>query len=191
MERHPLEPFLPENARILMLGSFPPPIKRWSIPFFYPNMQNDMWRIYGLIFFNDKDHFVEVKEKRFNQPLLEAFLREKGVAIYDTACAVNRLQGNASDKFLEVVEATDVDALLRKIPHCHAIVTTGQKATDTLRTHFLVPEPKVGECVSFDFEGRPMRLYRMPSSSRAYPLNIHKKPKHTATCYKPKDCYNF
>lgn len=175
MERHPLEPFLPKNARILMLGSFPPPIKRWSIPFFYPNMQNDMWRIYGLIFFNDKDHFVEVKEKRFNQPLLEAFLREKGVAIYDTACAVNRLQGNASDKFLEVVEATDVDALLRKIPHCHAIVTTGQKATDTLRTHFLVPEPKVGECVSFDFEGRPMRLYRMPSSSRAYPLNIHKK----------------
>ena len=93
-----------------------------------------------------------------------------------SVCSVrNRLQGNASDKFLEVVEATDVDALLRKIPHCHAIVTTGQKATDTLRTHFLVPEPKVGECVSFDFEGRPMRLYRMPSSSRAYPLNIHKK----------------
>lgn len=175
MERHPLEPFLPANARILMLGSFPPPIKRWSIPFFYPNMQNDMWRIYGLIFFNDKEYFVEIKEKRFNQPLLETFLREKGVAIYDTACAVNRLQGNASDKFLEVVEATDVDALLRQIPLCHAIVTTGQKATDTLRTHFLVPEPKVGESVSFEFEGRSMRLYRMPSSSRAYPLNIEKK----------------
>lgn len=134
-----------------------------------------MWRIYGLIFFNDKDHFVEIKEKRFNQPLLETFLREKGVAIYDTAYAVNRLQGNASDKFLEVVEATDVDALLRQIPLCHAIVTTGQKATDTLRAHFLVPEPKVGESVSFEFEGRSMRLYRMPSSSRAYPLNIQKK----------------
>ena len=86
MERHPLEPFLPENARILMLGSFPPPIKRWSIPFFYPNMQNDMWRIYGLIFFNDKDHFVEVKEKRFNQPLLEAFLREKGNSTLPRYC---------------------------------------------------------------------------------------------------------
>lgn len=84
MERHPLEPFLPANARILMLGSFPPPIKRWSIPFFYPNMQNDMWRIYGLIFFNDKDHFVEIKEKRFNQPLLETFLREKGVLLSTT-----------------------------------------------------------------------------------------------------------
>lgn len=24
IERHPLEPFLPANARLLMLGSFPP-----------------------------------------------------------------------------------------------------------------------------------------------------------------------
>ncbi len=175
MERHPLQPFLPDGARILMLGSFPPPKKRWSMNFFYPNMQNDMWRIYGLIFFGDRDHFVDLSHKRFDQPRLEAFLREKGIALYDTACAVNRLQDNASDKFLEVVEHTDVDALLRNLPCCHAIVTTGQKATDTLREHFLVSEPRVGQSVTFEFEGRPMRLYRMPSSSRAYPLKLERK----------------
>lgn len=175
MERHPLRPFLPEGARILMLGSFPPPKKRWSMDFFYPNMQNDMWRIFGLIFFADREHFVDTLHKRFDQPRLEAFLREKGIALYDTACAVNRLQDNASDKFLEVVEHTDVDALLRNLPECHAIVTTGQKATDTLREHFLVSEPRVGHSVSFELEGRPMRLYRMPSSSRAYPLKLEKK----------------
>ena len=43
-ERHPLEPFLPQNARILMLGSFPPPKARWSMEFFYPNWINDMWQ---------------------------------------------------------------------------------------------------------------------------------------------------
>ena len=175
MERHPLQPFLPENAHILMLGSFPPPKKRWSIDFFYPNMQNDMWRIFGLVFFDNKDYFVDTPHKRFNKPLLETFLREKGVALYDTACAVNRLQDNASDKFLEVVEHTDIDALLHQLPHCHAIVTTGQKATDTLRAHFAVAEPKVGLYVDFEFEGRNMRLYRMPSSSRAYPLALEKK----------------
>ena len=53
-ERHPLEPFLPENARLLMLGSFPPKRVRWSMEFFYPNLQNDMWRIMGLLFFGDK-----------------------------------------------------------------------------------------------------------------------------------------
>ena len=175
MERHPLQPFLPPNAHILMLGSFPPPRKRWSIDFFYPNMQNDMWRIFGLIYFNDKDHFIDVPNKRFDKPKLKAFLTMRGIALYDTACAVNRLQDNASDKFLEVVEHTDIDHLLRQLPQCHAIVTTGQKATDTLRAHFSVAEPKVGEYTTFNFEGRPMRLYRMPSSSRAYPLNILKK----------------
>ncbi len=175
MERHPLPPFLPSNARILMLGSFPPPKKRWSIPFYYPNMQNDMWRIYGLVFFANKDHFVDLEANRFNQPLLEEFLREKGVALYDTACAVNRLQDNASDKFLEVVEATDVKALLQRLPHCQAIVTTGQKAADTLCLLFQLTPPKVGQSVNFCHEGREMRLYRMPSSSRAYPLKLEKK----------------
>ena len=50
VERHPLEPFLPSDGRILMLGSFPPPRQRWSMNFFYPNKQNDMWRIMGLLF---------------------------------------------------------------------------------------------------------------------------------------------
>ncbi len=134
-----------------------------------------MWRIFGLVFFDNKDYFVDIPHKRFNKPLLETFLREKGVALYDTACAVNRLQDNASDKFLEVVEHTDIDELLHQLPHCHAIVTTGQKATDTLRAHFAVAEPKVGQYVNFEFGGRNMRLYRMPSSSRAYPLALEKK----------------
>ena len=50
VEVHPLQPFLPEKARLLMLGSFPPQRKRWSMDFFYPNIQNDMWRIFGLVF---------------------------------------------------------------------------------------------------------------------------------------------
>ena len=82
MERHPLRPFLPEGARILMLGSFPPPKKRWSMDFFYPNMQNDMWRIFGLIFFADREHFVDTLHKRFDQARLESFLCEKGIALY-------------------------------------------------------------------------------------------------------------
>ena len=31
IERHPLQPFLPSNAQILMLGSFPPPKERWCM----------------------------------------------------------------------------------------------------------------------------------------------------------------
>lgn len=175
IEKHPLEPFLPAKARLLMLGSFPPQKKRWSMDFFYPNLNNDMWRIFGVLFFNDKEYFLNETRKAFVRERIIDFLEEKGIALFDTASSVRRLQDNASDKFLEVVEATDVATLLRRLPECKAIVTTGQKATDTLRRQFDVEEPKVGDYSEFVFEGRAMRLYRMPSSSRAYPLALDKK----------------
>ena len=49
VEEHPFEPWLPGNAKLLMLGTFPPAEKRWCMPWYYPNFQNDMWRIFGLI----------------------------------------------------------------------------------------------------------------------------------------------
>ena len=175
IEEHPLEPFLPSNATLLMLGSFPPQKKRWSMDFFYPNLQNDMWRIFGFLFFNDKEHFLLPGKKAFNKDYLVEFLTEKGIALYDTATAIRRLQDNASDKFLEVIEPTDIRLLLKQLPQCQAIVTTGQKATDIIRSQIEVNEPSVGQNCLFEFEDRILQLYRMPSSSRAYPLALEKK----------------
>lgn len=187
IEQHPLEPFLPGNARLLMLGSFPPQKKRWSMEFYYPNWNNDMWRITGFLFFNDKDYFVDKTKKAFCKEHLISFL-QKGIALFDTASAIRRLQDNASDKFLEVVQPTDVPALLHRIPQCKAIVTTGEKATDTLCTQFSIDKPKVGDFTEFLFENHPMRLYRMPSSSRAYPLALEKKQQRIALCIRTYRC---
>lgn len=180
IETHPLEPFLPEKAKVLMLGSFPPKKERWSMEFFYPNFINDMWRILGLIFFEDKNHFIaeDGKAKRFDRQRCMDFAASTGIAMYDTACKVQRLKDNASDKFLEIVEATDLEALLEKIPQCEAIVTTGQKATDVIVSTFGCLEPSVGEYVEICAYGRKMRFWRMPSSSRAYPLSLDKKAVH-------------
>ena len=139
-EIHPLAPFLPPNARLLLLGSFPPPRKRWSMDFFYPNYTNDMWRIFGLIFFD-----------------------------------ANRLNGNASDLTLEVVEPLNLAGILDQIPYCHTLVTTGQKATDTLLSITGSPAPAIGGFVDFLYHNRRLRLYRMPSTSRAYPKPLTDK----------------
>ena len=174
-ELHPLEPFLPANARILMLGSFPPKRIRWSMDFFYPNLQNDMWRIVGYLAAGDKSHFLMPGGRKFDKERIEAFCRERGIALYDTAVEVIRLKDNASDNFLQVVREADLAALLTRIPHCRTLVTTGQKATDTLRAVTGCGEPAVGESVAFEFAGRSMRLWRMPSSSRAYPRPVEWK----------------
>lgn len=175
VEQHPLQPFLPANTRLLMLGSFPPARRRWCMDFFYPNFINDMWRIFGLVFFGDKERFVDKERSAFRREDIIRFLEEKGVGLYDTACAVRRTKNTASDKDLEIVTPTDLDALLRRIPSCVAVVTTGQKATDVFTSHFDMRQPKVGASAEFTFDGRPMRLYRMPSSSRAYPMKVEAK----------------
>lgn len=175
IEHHPLTPFLPKDARLLMLGSFPPSQKRWSMDFYYPNLNNDMWRVMGLIFFNEKNYFVETAYKAFCKERIVDFVTEKGIALFDTATIVRRLKDNASDQFLEIVEATDIRALLQQLPDCKAIAVTGQKAMDTLRTQLQVEEPAVGKSIEFLFENRPMQLFRMPSTSRAYPLPLEQK----------------
>ena len=190
IERHPLQPFLPKEARLLMLGSFPPPKERWSMDFFYPNPQNDMWRIMGLVFFGDKLHFVEQGQKdkeqgqknkeqgrkavfKYNE--IVAFCETKGIAIFDTAQAVIRQKGNASDEHLEIVEQTDIAALLQQLPQCHDICCTGGKAAETLAEILHTDIPKVGEYIETTYTDRPIRFWRMPSTSRAYPLSLDRK----------------
>ena len=207
VEYHPLRPFLPERAKVLFLGSFPPQRKRWCMDFYYPNFINDHWRIEGQIFYGDKNHFVDLEAKRFRIDEIVAFCEEKGLAFFDTSMAIRRLQDNASDKFLEVVEPTDIPALLKRLPHLRAIVTTGEKATETIcRTMGITDVPKVNTYVEITntdgtdekdiltntdgtdetdklentnltnlTNGGSLILYRLPSSSRAYPLSFDKK----------------
>ena len=177
IEHHPLQPFLPEGAEILMLGSFPPKRERWSMDFYYPNIQNDMWRIMGLIFYGDKDYFVEPNGKRFRfcYDKVVKFCTEKRIAIFDAACAVKRLMDNASDAHLEIVEQTDIPALLQKIPNCRTVVSTGGKSAENIAEQLGFKVPQVGGHTDFILNGKEYRFYRMPSSSRAFPMKLEKK----------------
>ena len=143
-----------------------------------------MWRIIGLVFFGDKTHFegqrddvqcTKVGRKVFDREEIMAFCEAKGIAIFDTAQAVIRLQGNAADEHLEIVEPTDIAALLQSIPLCHDICCTGGKAAQTLADTLHCAIPKVGEYIETHFAGRTIRFWRMPSSSRAYPLSLDNK----------------
>ena len=175
IESHPFEPFLPQGAVVLMLGTFPPKPERWSMEFYYPNRINDMWRLAGLIFFGDKNYFWLESEKCFDLLKLKEFLTEHKIALYDTATKVRRLKDNASDKFLDIVETINLDDFFEACPTIRAIVTAGEKATGVIAQKAGVVLPKTGEVVHCTYHGRAFDLYRMPSSSRAYPLALEKK----------------
>ena len=180
IEKHPFTPFLPDGAKVVMCGTFPPKREKWSMDFFYPNFYNDMWRIFGKIFFNDKDHFFNKEAKTIDKDGIKKMLTDHKIGIGETATEVIRTKDNASDKFLEIVTPVNLPNLLSKVPDCIAIVTTGEKAASIIASETGTDIPKMGEsgeCLVTMPDGsvRKFRHWRMPSSSRAYPMSLEKK----------------
>lgn len=183
IETHPFEPYIPEGAKVLIMGTFPPQPKRWSMNFYYPNRTNDFWYMMGLLFFNDRNALLEKGSKNFDLDKIKQLLNEKGIALNDTGYRIRRLMNNASDKYLEIVEPVNLKALLSRMPQCRALATTGEKAAATLADLTGSIPPKMGE-----MEPGPngLHIWRMPSTSRAYPLKLEKKAEYYKRLF--EDC---
>lgn len=185
IEVHPFEPWVPDGAKVLIMGTFPPQSKRWSMDFYYPNRTNDFWYMTGLLFFGDKSALLRPGTRDFDLERIKNLLTDKEIALSDTGYRIRRLAGNASDKFLDIVEPVDIFALLRRMPDCKALATTGEKAAGVLASLLHTDTPSMGNCVKCDpdipGEGtrrQPLVVWRMPSTSRAYPLPLEKKAEY-------------
>ena len=179
IELRPFPPFLPPNTTVLMMGSFPPAAEKRAMEFHYPNFQNDMWRVYGLVFFGDAMHFQRVGEKAFDAKKIKAFLAERGIGSCPGVRRAIRTHGNASDAYLKVVETVELPEILEKIPQCRRICTTGGKATEILlallETEVRAKDFKTGTTITACCGDRDLLVTRLPSTSRAYPMKLEKK----------------
>ena len=179
IELRPFPPFLPPQATVLMMGSFPPAAEKQAMEFHYPNFQNDMWRVYGLVFFGDAMHFQRAGEKAFDAERIKAFLTERGIGSCPGVRRAIRTHGNASDAYLKVVETVELPEILEKIPQCRRICTTGGKATEILlallETEVRAKDFKTGTTISARCGDRDLLITRLPSTSRAYPMKLEKK----------------
>ena len=179
IELRPFPPFLPPNTTVLMMGSFPPAAEKRAMEFHYPNFQNDMWRVYGLVFFGNAMHFQRVGEKAFDAEKIKAFLTERGIGSCPGVRRAIRTHGNASDAYLKVVETVELPEILEKIPQCRRICTTGGKATEILlallETEVKAKDFKTGTTITARCGDRDLLVTRLPSTSRAYPMKLEKK----------------
>ena len=181
LESHPWPPFIPANARVLVMGTFPPQPKRWSMDFYYPNRTNDFWPMMGLIFYGDKDALRKEESRDFDVEAIKRLLNERGIALNDTGRKVRRLKGNASDKFLEIVEPVPLYDLLTLMPQCKTIATTGEKAAGVVADLTGTALPKMGQhVVSAD----GLDIWRMPSTSRAFPMKLEAKAEYYAALFR-------
>lgn len=181
LERHPWPPFIPEGAKVLIMGTFPPGNHRWSMEFYYPNRTNDFWKICGLIFLNDPEALYLPDEKRFDVEAIKKLMTERHIALNDTAREVRRLKGNASDKFLEIVTPVPLYELLGQMPECRSIATTGEKAAGVIAGLTGTPLPRMGEMVT---AADGLEIWRMPSTSRAFPMRLDAKAEYYAAMFR-------
>lgn len=180
LEHHPWPPFIPVGAKVLIMGTFPPGNHRWSMDFYYPNRTNDFWKICGLIFLGDPEALYDKTAKRFDVVAIKELMAEKHIALNDTGRTVRRLKGNASDKFLEIMEPVPLYELLSGMPDCNAVATTGEKAAGVIAGITGTDIPKMGEMLTAP-DG--LEIWRMPSTSRAYPLALDKKAEYYARMF--------
>ncbi len=176
IEKHPWTPYIPKNSRILILGTFPPKREKWSMEFYYPNKINDFWRIMGIIFHNNKDYFYDAQSKSFRLNDIKMLLNSRGIALGDTALEVRRLKDNASDKYLEIITPLPLPQTIEAMPQCLYVASTGEKAAQVISQLTNSPIPEMGKFTSAELpSGKRVSIYRMPSTSRAFPLAIEKK----------------
>lgn len=180
IEFHPFPPFIPPEAKLLIMGTFPPKKERWSMEFYYPNRINDFWRVMGKVFYDNPGRFINAAKKEFLLDDIRDFLTERGIALSDTGAQVQRLRDNASDKFLQIVKPVNLDGLLEEMPRCHVIATTGEKAAGVLAELTGSEAPAMGKSVETEYSvggksPRRLTIFRMPSTSRAYPMSLDRK----------------
>lgn len=130
IEPHPFGYFLPENAEILIIGSFPCIKNNDYGDWFYSSSgKNDFWKLLSDVY----NMPVETKSKK-----IEICQKHK-IAITDIGGRIERIKGNCSDSNLKIHEINTIGIEKCLIPSIRNVYFTSK----FVEKHFLKHYPKV------------------------------------------------
>ena len=126
---HTFEPFVPQDATVLILGTMPSPKSR-ELGFYYGHPQNRFWKTLAAV-------YGEVTPSTTSER--KDFLTRHRIALWDTLASCD-IQG-ANDASIQNPVPNDIGSLLASHP-IQVIFTTGAKATAYYNRLIL---PKIGK----------------------------------------------
>ena len=119
-EIHPWNWYVPNGAKTVIIGTFPPTRRNWSFDFFYPNKNNYFWKLIAriadrpLLFLSGEEAVNERKE----------LLNRLKLGVSDMGQIIRRKTGNSLDQNLEIVAYMDIFKLLRENPSVRKLIFT-------------------------------------------------------------------
>lgn len=125
--KHPYQPFIPENATKLIVGTLPPPrftvgnLKNGDVDFCYGSIDGLLWKVLDTIF-NLNLHF-ETTEFAIEQR--KEFLIKNKLGICDIVESCERKKLDASDLGMENIQLRDMLFYLTKFPKINTLLLTG------------------------------------------------------------------
>ncbi len=125
--KHPYQPFIPETATKLIVGTLPPPrftkrqLRQDDVDFCYGSGDGQLWVILDRIF--DLDLKFENTPEAVKQR--KDFLIKRGIGICDVVESSRREKIDASDIGMQKVELRDMISILKKHPKVDTLLFTG------------------------------------------------------------------
>ena len=125
--KHPYQPFIPEQATKLIVGTLPPPrfsignLKKGDVNFCYGSIDGQLWKILDKIF-NLNLHFETTEiaiEQRKN------FLTQNNIGICDIVESCERQKIDASDLGMSAITLRDMLYFIKNHTSVHTLLLTG------------------------------------------------------------------
>ncbi len=131
-EPHPWPPFIPPNAKALIIGTFPTQVKNRNFEFFYPNGTNRFWTILSEI------TGISIKHKKDNEAVKERkkILEKLKIGITDMGKIVYRQNRSSSDQMLFPIEFTNIFKLLEKHNGVCKLILTSSSGVNNAESWF-------------------------------------------------------
>lgn len=138
-----LKPFINNNSKVLILGSFPS-VKTREVGFYYGHKQNRFYQLISLV-------YNEVLPVSINDK--QSLLDKHNIALYDVIYECDII--GSSDSSIKNVDPINIKEILSSYPNINTIILNGGLASKLFDKYLLKDVPN---CI---------KIFRCPSTSPA------------------------